>query len=77
MNSGYLKITIALAVVMTLMAGCATERYIVPTLSEPPRAGLWGLEGCPLNHEIVDETYERKIKPNQRMQPIGQTAGSR
>lgn len=40
MNSGYLKITIALAVVMTLIAGCATERYIAPTLSEPPRAGL-------------------------------------
>jgi hypothetical protein len=40
MNIGYLKITMALVVAMTLIAGCATERYIAPTLSEPPRAGL-------------------------------------
>jgi hypothetical protein len=40
MNSGYLKITFALAAAMMLIAGCATERHIAPTLSEPPRAGL-------------------------------------
>ncbi len=40
MNREYLKITFVLAAAMTLIAGCATERHIAPTLSEPPRADL-------------------------------------
>lgn len=35
-----LKIAIAVMIALALFGGCATERYIAPTLSEPPRTGL-------------------------------------
>ena len=35
-----MKITIATIIVLTVFGGCATERHITPTLSEPSRVGL-------------------------------------
>lgn len=40
MTSKYLMITIAVMTVLAVFSGCATERYISPTLSESPRTGL-------------------------------------
>ena len=40
MKSKYSKITIAVITVLAAFTGCATERYISPTLSESPRTGL-------------------------------------
>jgi len=34
------KITIAVIIALAVFCGCATERHIAPTLSEPPRTGL-------------------------------------
>jgi hypothetical protein len=36
----HLEITMAAIIALTVFAGCATERHIAPTLSEPPRTGL-------------------------------------
>jgi len=36
----HLKITIAAMIALAVFGGCATERHIAPTLSEPPRTGL-------------------------------------
>jgi hypothetical protein len=36
----HLKIAIAVMIVLAIFVGCATERHIAPTLSEPPRTGL-------------------------------------
>jgi len=36
----HLKITIAAIIALAVFGGCATERHIAPTLSEPPRTGL-------------------------------------
>jgi hypothetical protein len=36
----YLKVAMAAIMALTVIGGCATERYITPTLSEPPRTGL-------------------------------------
>lgn len=35
-----LKIAIVAMIALSVFSGCATERNIVPTLSEPPRIGL-------------------------------------
>jgi len=35
-----LKITIATMIAIAMFGGCATQRHIAPTLSEPPRTGL-------------------------------------
>lgn len=35
-----LKIAIVAMIALSVFSGCATERYIAPTLSEPPRTGL-------------------------------------
>lgn len=40
MKSECLKITVAVITILAALAGCATERYISPTLSETPRTGL-------------------------------------
>lgn len=40
MKSRYLKMTITLMLVLAVFCGCATERYISPTISELPRTGL-------------------------------------
>lgn len=40
MQIGQLRIAMAAMIVFSIFAGCATERHISPTLSEPTRAGL-------------------------------------
>ncbi len=40
MQIKHLKITMGAIIVLTVLGGCATDRYIAPTLSEPPRTGL-------------------------------------
>lgn len=40
MQIKHLKIGIAVIIALAVLGGCATERYIAPTLSEPPRTGL-------------------------------------
>lgn len=40
MRIKHLKITITAIIVLAVFGGCATERHIAPTLSEPPRTGL-------------------------------------
>jgi len=35
-----LKITVLALIVLAILCGCATERNIAPTISEPPRTGL-------------------------------------
>ena len=40
MQIKYLKITMAAIIAVAVLGGCATERHITPTLSEPPRTGF-------------------------------------
>ena len=40
MKSKNLQIAMAVMIVLAVFGGCATERHIAPTLSEPPRTGL-------------------------------------
>ncbi|MCB5271924.1 MAG: hypothetical protein LHW56_08775 [Candidatus Cloacimonetes bacterium] len=40
MSGKYLMMIVTLVTVLTVFSGCATERYISPTLSESPRTGL-------------------------------------
>lgn len=40
MQINHLKIGIAVIIALAVFGGCATERHIAPTLSEPPRTGL-------------------------------------
>ena len=40
MQIKHLKIAILVIIALAVFGGCATERHIAPTLSEPPRTGL-------------------------------------
>jgi len=40
MQINHLKIGITVIIALAVFGGCATERHIAPTLSEPPRSGL-------------------------------------
>ncbi len=40
MQIKHLEIAIIGMIALAIMGGCATERHIAPTLSEPPRTGL-------------------------------------
>ena len=40
MKSKNLQMAMAVMIVLAAFGGCATERHITPTLSEPPRTGL-------------------------------------
>ena len=60
MQIKHLKITVAAIIALAVFGGCATERHIAPTLSEPPRTGL------ELNPPILGAVFDGRATQEPR-----------